>query len=42
MGNKGKTSRKSVFEMVSSQKDSCILQHYKKMSFTSPRKTGNC
>ena len=42
MGNKGKTPRKSVFEMVNSQKGSCIPQHYKKVSFMSPQKTGNC
>ena len=27
-----------LFEMVHSQKGSCILQHYKKVSFMSPRK----
>ena len=42
MGNKGKTPIKSLFEMFSSQKNSCILQHYKEMSFVFPQKTGNC
>ena len=40
--NKGKTSRKSIFEIVSSQKSSCILQHYKKASFISSQKIGYC
>ena len=30
MGNKGKTPKKSVIEMVISQKGSYIFQHYKK------------
>ena len=41
METKGETPRKSVFEMVNSQKGPCILQNYKKVSM-SPRKTGNC
>ena len=39
METKGETPRKSVFEMVNSQKGTCILQHYKKVSFMSPQKT---
>ena len=35
---KGEIPRKSVFEMVNSQKGTCILQNYKKVSFMSPRK----
>ena len=42
LGNKGKTTRKPVIEKVNIQEGSYILQHYKKMSFISPRETGNC
>ena len=42
MGNKGKTPRKFVFQMVNSRKALRILRHYEKVSFMSPRKTGNC
>ena len=42
MGNKGKTPRKPIFEMINSQKGSCKLQYNKKVSFMSPQKIGNC
>ena len=32
MENKRKTPRKSIFEMVNSQKSSWVLQHYKKVN----------
>ena len=38
---KKKKPKKSIFEMVNSEKGSCTIQHYKNVSFMSPRKTGN-